>query len=183
MSPRNGMINTIGMPQAMQMLVSGHAATSRPDVGTSRAGTLPDNHAPAHTETPMASLLTETQRISGSFNSWVCTLLNSESGSNETKLTPASFKPFMISLTASSVIAINQPHNAMPSVWSRKFLRCHCVTDHDAAHRCSRGPLVFLHSTSIGIQTVVTSEVAGGFIRQGPGPRHCIVLPLRSAHS
>src|SRR4029077_16274584 len=109
MSPRNGMIRIMGMPHAIQMLVRGHAATSKPEVGTNKAGTLPESHAPAHKPTPIASLLTETQRIVGSLKSCNCTLLNSESGSKETKFTPASLSPTMISETASSFIAITQP--------------------------------------------------------------------------
>jgi hypothetical protein len=54
-------------------------------------------------------LLTETQRIVGSLKSCNCTLLNSESGSKETKFTPASLSPTMIYETASSFIAITQP--------------------------------------------------------------------------
>src|SRR5581483_8197414 len=87
---------------AMQRLVSGHAATSKPEVGTSSAGRLPLNHAPAQTPTPIASLLTGTQVKCGSFKTRSCKSEKSESGMSEMKSTPALFNP---STTASIACA------------------------------------------------------------------------------
>ncbi len=85
-------------------VVNGKAAARIPAVGISKAGFLPASHAPAHTPTPMASLLTDTHWKESSFIAVRWTSAQSESGRIEMKFIPACFSPLILASTASLFI-------------------------------------------------------------------------------